>query len=489
MTAHRRAGAVLAALLVSAALIGSARPATAEATTVTVCASCAQTSLHEAVAAARPGDRIEVSGGVHPGGLVIDKPLTLVGADGATIDGGGTGSLIHATGVDVTIEGFVLRATGSNHDKEDSAIVVEGGRATIVHNRIEDALFGIYLKNAHGSVVRDNVVLSKQVDIALRGDGIKVWYSDDVLIEGNQASDGRDIILWYSNGGVVKNNVFDRGRYGLHLMFSDAARIEGNSLRANSIGLYIMYSRDPVVVGNTLADNHGPSGGGLGLKDVDRAIVEANRFINNQIAAQIDTSPRELSAHNVWRDNVFAYNEIGVGFMPSVRRNTLTGNSFIDNTEHVAILGRGELQDITWAVDGRGNYWSDYAGYDADGDGVGDRPYQSRDLFESLMDEQPNLRLFLFSPASMAIDFAAKAVPEIRPQMKLEDPAPLMTAPASPLLPPLEPVPGGARVILGAGGLLTMAGAAIVVARMRPAPAHWARRSRGRLQEHAGVAS
>lgn len=77
------------------------------------------------------------------------------------------------TGADLTISGFLLKATGSNHDNEDSAIIVDSGRATITGNVIEDALFGIYLKNAGGSVIRDNVVQGKDVDIAMRGDGIK----------------------------------------------------------------------------------------------------------------------------------------------------------------------------------------------------------------------------------------------------------------------------------------------------------------------------
>ncbi|HEU0116759.1 MAG TPA: NosD domain-containing protein, partial [Thermomicrobiales bacterium] len=249
------------------------------------------------------------------------------------------------------------------------------------------------------------------------------------------------------------------------------ARIERNSLQSNSIGLYIMYSRDPLVVGNTLANNHGPSGGGLGLKDVDRATVEGNRFINNHIAAQIDTSPREPGIENVFRGNVFAFNTIGIGFSPAVRHNTLTANSFIDNNEQVAILGGGELRDITWAVDGRGNYWSDYAGYDANRDGVGDLPYRSQRLFEALVSQEPALRLFTYSPAAMAVDFAAKAMPAARPEVKLEDPAPLMSPVWDPALPP-APAADGSRLALGTAGLATaLAVASCVVALRRPRPA------------------
>ncbi|MER3485722.1 MAG: hypothetical protein C4345_06920, partial [Chloroflexota bacterium] len=153
----------------------------------------------------------------------------------------------------------------------------------------------------------------------------------------------------------------------------------------------------------------------------------------------------------------------------SVSHNTLTGNAFLDNTEHVAIIGRGQLKDMTWAVDGRGNYWSDYAGYDANGDGVGDRPYRSQRLFERLTDQQPELRLFLFSPAAMAVDFAAKAFPEVRPEVKFEDPAPLMSAPVSPYLPPIDATSRASRVMLGILSTLAIIGVLAAIRRLRPA--------------------
>lgn len=465
-----RAGRLAGLVLTYALLLGPAATAQGdEAAPVVVCPTCDLTSLTEALAAAPAGATVEVRGGTYPGGLVIDRPVHLIASEGAAIDGGGEGSLVTIRDTDASLSGFTLRGTGDNLDREDAAIVVEGGSAVLADNRIEDALFGIYLKNAPGSVLRGNVILSKDVPTARKGDGIKAWYSDGVIIENNRASDGRDIILWYSKDGLVRNNTFDGGRYGLHLMYSDNTQVAGNSLSANSIGLYIMYSRDPHVVGNRIVNNHGPSGGGVGLKDVDGAVIEGNRFVNNQIAIQVDESPREPGIENYIRGNVFAFNEAGIGFLPAVRHNTVTGNAFIDNTEQVAIIGRGQLRDITWAEHGRGNYWSDYAGYDADGDGVGDLPYRSQRLFESLVDGNPLLRLFTWTPAASAIDFAARAMPGVRPEVKLSDPAPLMAPVAHQALPPLAPVPPEARVGLTAAGLvLSGLAAAAYVGLRRP---------------------
>lgn len=430
---------------------------------ITVCASCDVTSLQDAVATAPDGAVIEVRGGVYPGGLVVDKPLTIFGVDSPVIDGGGQGTLLSITAPDVTVEGLVLRHSGVSHDREDSGILVDAKRATISNNYLEDVLFGVYLRNAGGSVVTGNTVISRDAEVGLRGDGIRVWYSDDVVIDGNRASDGRDMILWYSNNAVVTNNEFNRNRYGMHLMFSDGAHIEGNSLNENTIGLYVMYSRNVTIVGNSMANNVGATGGGLGLKDVDHAVVEANRFVNNQTGVQIDTSPREPGVENYFIDNVFAFNDIGIAIQPAVRHNTFLSNAFIDNNEHLSMMGRGELRDITWAADDSGNYWSDYAGYDADRDGVGDLPYISQQLFESMVGDHPELRLFSYSPASMAIDFAAEAFPSFRPQVKFEDPSPLMKPVASPLLPAIDREPERNRALLGfagaAGVLAAFAGA------------------------------
>ncbi len=447
----------LALLVVpSASPVANAEQAPERPADLVICSDCDYTSLADAVQAASDGDRIEVRGGEYPGGLVIDKSIELTGVDNPVIDGSGEGTLIAVTAPDVTIDGFTLRNSGTSHDKEDSGILVDAGGATVVNNRLEDVLFGVYLRRAPDSIVRNNTITAIPVDVAMRGDGIRVWYSDNVTIDGNTASDGRDMILWYSNDAVVTNNSFDRNRYGMHLMFSDRAVIEDNSMDGNTIGLYVMYSRDVRIVGNSLSNNIGSTGGGLGLKDVDGAHIEGNRFVNNQTGIQIDTSPREPNIEHYIIGNVIAFNDIGVALQPAVRHNTFLDNAFIDNTEHVNVLGRGQLKDITWAEDGHGNFWSDYAGYDADGDGVGDLPYISQQLFDSLLSDNPELRIFAYSPASMAIDFAAKAFPSFRPEVKFEDPHPLMSTTASPYLPPIESESESRRVMVGVSGVAAL---------------------------------
>ena len=125
------------------------------------------------------------------------------------------------------------------------------------------------------------------------------------------------------------------------------------------------------------------------------------------------------------------------------------------------------MHEITWAEHGRGNYWSDYAGYDADGDGIGDLPYRSQRLFESLADADPILRLFTWTPAASALDFAARAMPTIRPETKLTDEAPLMAPAVHPALPPIAAAAFVPRLELLLSGLTLSAAAAAAYLKLR----------------------
>ncbi len=411
--------------------------------------------LADAITQASAGDTLIVNGGVFHGHLVVDKPLTLIGENWPVIDGGGTGTVLRLTAPDTTVQGFLLRNSGHSLDAENSGVAGEAERLTLVGNRFEETLFGIYLREASNSVIRDNQISSKPLDVPRRGDGIRVWSSNDVLIENNVVTNGRDVVLWYSERLTLRRNVVRDGRYGLHFMYCDDALISQNQLLNNSVGAFLMYSRRLQMVNNTVAGNRGPSGYGIGLKDVDDAQIMENLFLNNRVGAYLDGSPREVDSVGLFSGNLFAYNDIGVEMLPAVRHNQFVNNSFIENEEQVAIAGGGTPGVNEWTVADRGNYWSDYAGYDADADGLGEMAYRSERLFENLMQKSPNLRLFAYSPATNALDFAAKAFPLVKPQPKLVDERPLIQpyipSDAPPLprtISPLWPILSGAILLL-----------------------------------------
>lgn len=419
-----------------------------------------ESPLMERIAQAEPGATLIVPAGRYAGPIRIKKPITLIADGQAIIDGGGEGNIIEIVAPDVTIRGFHIQGTGDSLDRENAAITIEAPRALIEGNVLSDVLFGVYLREAAGSVLRSNIIGGKALPPARRGDGIRLWQSDDCVVEGNLIHNSRDVVMWFSDRTVVRRNRVHDGRYGLHFMYSDDNVLEDNSLEDNSVGAFLMYSAKLTLRRNRFVGNRGPSGYGIGLKDIDGLLAENNLFAANRVGAHLDSSP-SIDVRHLFRGNVFAFNDIGVAFMPSVERNDFTNNTFLDNTEQIAILGRGELADDRFTIEGRGNYWSDYPGYDADGDGVGDLPYRAESLFENLLTRKPKLRLFLHSPVQQAIEAAARLAPIVRPSPTMEDQAPLMTPVALPLS--VRPPRSGAGSVRMAGFALLAGGACIVM--------------------------
>jgi nitrous oxidase accessory protein len=116
-----------------------------------------------------------------------------------------------------------------------------------------------------------------------------------------------------------------------------------------------MNSRRLIFRNNLIARNRGPSGYGLGLKDIDGIAIRGNRFVANRVGLYATNSPSEMGITHGIQDNLFAYNDIGMAFLPDVERNVFTGNSFIENRQQV-VAGRRGSTGNTFTRDGRGNY-------------------------------------------------------------------------------------------------------------------------------------
>lgn len=403
-------------------------------------------SISETVTRAAQGDTIILKSGIHHERFLVNKPVILQGEEGAIIDGGGTGSVITIVAPGVSVRGLTIRNTGDRLSEGDAGIMIKKAKGIIVeNNRFEDVLFGVQVRNAPDSIVRNNTFQGKDLDVGRRGDLIRVWYSSGAVVEKNRVFDGRDVVVWYSKNITVRGNEVRNGRYGIHFMYCDDAMIEDNRLIGNSVGVYLMYSYRLQLQKNWVIGNRGASGYGIGQKDMYDGLIAHNFVADNRAGMFMDNST------NTFRHNLIAFNDSGLLALPSARKNRFDMNSFVDNGEQVAIEGQGSLGTNRWT----GNYWSDYNGYDADGDGIGDMPYRSEHLFERLTEQHRALRVFTYSPSAQALDFASRLFPVFAPQPKLVDDTPRMR----PVIPNLEAPKGklSSAWLLGSSALFLSA--------------------------------
>ena len=80
--------------------------------------------------------------------------------------------------------------------------------------------------------------------------------------------------------------------------------------------------------------------------------------------------------------------------------------------------------DVQWGAR-EGNYWSNYLGWDRDGDGVGDVPYEANDVVDRLSWQHPMMKLLLASPAVQTLRMVGQQFPLLRAP-SIVDPHPRM---------------------------------------------------------------
>lgn len=398
---------------------------------------------------AAPGATVEVGPGVYRGGLVIEKPLTLVGREMPRIDGGGIGHVIEIRADDVTVRGFEIAESGTNLRGDHAGIHVTGDRTTIAGNRIIDSLHGVYLKKVVGARVRGNEIRGKTtlpkdkapeglavtiaadgtemcaLNINTRGNGIHLWNSRDCLIESNTITESRDGMYFsFTNDTIVRANRITKVRYGLHYMYSDQNRFEGNSFSDNVSGAAIMYSKGLVVRGNRFFANHGSRAYGMLLNSVDNTRFESNVMDSNTVGIFL-----ENNNSNTFVGNRISNNYIGVRMNSSSYDNVFTENHFGGNMHPIELGGQSETN--RWSLDGVGNRWDRASPVDLDGDGVGELPHREVDLLGELRRPMPAVGLLSGSPGLELLEFAHRHV-ELPRVPGIKDPAPLTPRPPAP---------------------------------------------------------
>lgn len=384
--------------------------------------------LQTRIDAAPSGSTLNVPAAVYPGPIVVRGPLTLIAEPGATIDGGGHGSVVTISGANVVFRGFTVRNSGRDVTEEAAGIKVTGNDHRIDSNEIVNVYFGIHIGDGARAVVTDNRIRPGKTYGARPGHGINAWNLRDSRITGNRIADARDgIYLSFTERVAVTSNIVTDCRYGLHSMYSQEARFEENEATRNLLGAALMMSDRLVLKANRIRQHReGVAAYGVLLKDIGDLNAEGNEITSNRIGIYAESVPNSPQREAVFSGNVIAGNEIGLA-VQSTARLTMTGNRIAENLADVRALGRTLGSGMRWSRDGRGNSWGLYRGYDADGDGIGDVPHRVEEAMDTLVRRNPLIQALLYTPAHLALEAAARMFPLYRQPPLLVDERPLMS--------------------------------------------------------------
>ena len=402
-----------------AALVVLATNLSAQTTTdVVVSPSGAVRTLTEALRLTANGGRIRVKAGVYrEPTIVVDRPVAITGEIGAVLDGGGSHQIMTVTADDVTIRGLEFRNVATSYVEDRAAIKVQDATNCVIENNsIENAFFGIYLARVDRCRVANNRLHARAGRESASGNGIHLWTSTHITIEGNEVTGHRDgIYLEFVHESEVRDNVSEGNlRYGMHFMYSDDCRYVANTFRHNGSGVAVMYTKRVTMIDNRFEDNWGSAAYGLLLKEILEPTLRGNHFTRNTVGLLVDGVTR-LDADR----NEFSQNGWAVKLLASAQDGRFTHNNFTGNTFDVATNSRETTTSFS------GNYWDDYTGYDLDRDGTGDVPHHPVRLFSFLVAENEPMLITLRSPFVALLDVAERVLPSLTPAT-LADGSPAM---------------------------------------------------------------
>lgn len=376
-------------------------------------------AISETLSRAADGDRLILGPGTYTENLVLDRAVTIEGGGQATIDGGGTGSVITVIGDDVSLRGLIIIGSGSSHDDIDAGITLTKAamRPLVEDNVFQGNLYGIDIHGAEDAIVRSNRIEGRQ-DYRMndRGNGIYVWNAPGALVEENFVRWGRDgIFVNSSHHNIFRNNEFRDLRFAVHYMYVNDSEVTGNLSVGNDLGYAVMFSQRVRIADNISVDDREH---GVMLNYATDSEITGNYVLRGQEKCAFFYN----SHKNLVEGNRFESCGIGIHFTAGSERNRINGNAFIGNRTQVKYVSTRWSE---WSADGHGNYWSDFAAYDVNGDGIADTPYRPNDSMDNVLWTQPAAKLLLGSPAVQLVRWSQSAFPALLPGGVI-DSAPLM---------------------------------------------------------------
>jgi nitrous oxidase accessory protein len=394
-------------------------------------------NLQYALDRSQHGDVITLSAGTYRGNFIISKQVTLrsINKGKAIIDAQGKGHALLLKNSHITIDNLSIINWGDDlteqnagiysHDKIDNK---KAANLIIKNNTLYGGGFGIWLNNVtKAKVINNSVRGNTELRSSDRGNGIQVANVTHSHVFGNETYETRDgIYVISSQNNLIEKNTMHHLRYGVHYMYSYDNTVKDNSAYNTRAGYALMSSRRLTILGNKTTDSEDY---GFLLN-----FITESTFINNHIKNVWTTPENKVlgrdgkglfiynSGYNTLTGNTVDTAEIGIHLTAGSENIKIFGNSFINNPTQVKYVSNKKQE---WSKDNRGNYWSNYLGWDMDNNCVGDTIFEPNDGIDKLVWQYPEMKMIMDSPAILILRWIQRQFPVLKPP-GVKDSYPLM---------------------------------------------------------------
>ena len=289
----------------------------------------------------------------------------------------------------ITRSGNLYYFTDDNYDAivvERSDIVIDGDGHFLQRNLSS----GITISNVSNVTVRDLNIIDFR-------SGIRVFYASNCRIVGNNITSlggGTDygVSLTNSSGtAVMGNRIGGSVVWGVYLSYSSYNEISENTINGMTGGIGIWRSPHNKAVTNTIGN---VMTAGIGVSGSFNITIAENYLAD---IGSLGISLESASDNSTVYRNTVMESYYGINIL-KVSDSVFYQNSLTNNVKQVNMWTPGYAN--YWDNGFDGNYYSDYAGADADNDGIGDTPYV---IDADNIDNYPLMNLY-WNPADVNHD-------------------------------------------------------------------------------------